>query len=463
MERLRRAALALAVALGCDAPEPPSEVDALALEVEAHAGDNRGVAAALRYARLAEAGGADASRAVALLERVGRDGPRGCEVRLAEVRLARARGDLVGARELLEPLRRAAPAACAGESERLGAELLPATGLVERIAAFGAGGAGVRAVLTLGEGSDPVALARGARHGPGVVVFDGLGAGPLVPRDFPVGRGGLRRVLHGPSELRLELEAGAEATVLALASPARLLVDVVAARPDAAPGEGPLVVLDPGHGGEDDRGSWNGRLHEADLVLDLAQRTSQALGRVAPSVRVLLTRTEDRPVDLEARTALANAAGADLFVSLHLNGSREEVRRGGVTTFVLDASSDRAARRLAARENGTRPYEVTQLQHLLAGFHRREQVAASRALADAVHQETLRAGRRLLPTLADRGIKSATFFVLVGARMPAVLLEASFLTQDDEAAALARPAYREALAQGIAAGIVRALSQLGGV
>ena len=112
--------------------------------------------------------------------------------------------------------------------------------------------------------------------------------------------------------------------------------------------------------------------------------------------------------------------------------------------------------------NGDRPGGRRFIQQLLAGVHRREQVAASRTLADAVHEETLRAGRRLLPTLAARGIKSATFFVLVGARLPAVLLEASFLPQDDAAAALARPAYREALAEGIAAGIVRALSQLHG-
>ena len=128
---------------------------------------------------------------------------------------------------------------------------------------------------------------------------------------------------------------------------------------------------------------------------------------------------------------------------------------GGVATFVLDTDNDRHATRLAARENGTSASEVTGLQRILAGLHRDDQVAASRAAAALVQRTTLVAGRRVIPTLPDRGVKSAMFYVLVGARMPAILVEASFLTQPEEARHLRTERYRQTLAEGIADGVVR--------
>ena len=113
--------------------------------------------------------------------------------------------------------------------------------------------------------------------------------------------------------------------------------------------------------------------------------------------------------------AIANSIGADLFLSIHLNAADDEVERGGVTTFVLDTSDDRQALRLAARENGTTVDEVDSLARLLAQLHRSDQVAASRDVAEQVHRATLEAGRRHLPSLHDRGVKSALFYVLVGA------------------------------------------------
>jgi N-acetylmuramoyl-L-alanine amidase len=156
---------------------------------------------------------------------------------------------------------------------------------------------------------------------------------------------------------------------------------------------------------------------------------------------------------------MANAAGADLFASIHLNASEQPVDHGGVATFVLDSSDERQAIRLAARENGTTPAEVTGLQKILAGLHRREQVAASREVARDVQRATLQAGRRILPSLHDRGVKEAMFYVLVGARMPAVLVEASFLTHPEQAKALETERYRQALAEGIAVGLVRSLGR----
>ena len=145
---------------------------------------------------------------------------------------------------------------------------------------------------------------------------------------------------------------------------------------------------------------------------------------------------------------MANALRADLFVSVHLNAANSEVEHGGVATYVLDINNDRNVLRLAARENGTRTTDVAPMQFLMGTLVRREQRERSEHLAQAVQEHTLAQGRRLLPELADRGIKSAMFYVLVGAQMPAVLVEASFITQPDEARALTTPAYRDALAPG---------------
>lgn len=259
--------------------------------------------------------------------------------------------------------------------------------------------------------------------------------------------------------LELELAEGANAQAFDLGS--RFVVDVAARASidETTDRAARLVVIDPGHGGLDFGARFDG-LKEAQVALDLAERAARIVARRLPSSRVVLTRTRDEIVPLEQRAAFANAVGADLFVSIHLNAADEPVRVGGVTTFVLDVTDDRQALRLAARENATAVSEVTGIQRLLARVHRADQVERSRRLATHVHEATLEGGRRVLPDLPDRGVKSAMFYVLVGARMPAILLEASFLTKPEEAAALHTESYREALAAGIAEGIVRYVAEL---
>ena len=130
-----------------------------------------------------------------------------------------------------------------------------------------------------------------------------------------------------------------------------------------------------------------------------------------------------------------------------------------MTTFVLDVDNDRNVLRLAARENGTSTTDVSPLQFLVGSLARAEQHTESLRLAQHVQRSALLAGRRYLPTLADRGVRSAMFYVLVGAQMPAILVEGSFLTQPDEALLLTEAAYRDAIAEGIARGIVHYLSE----
>ena len=215
-----------------------------------------------------------------------------------------------------------------------------------------------------------------------------------------------------------------------------------------------VVVLDPGHGGEVS-GAAHGGLKESDITLDIAQRLARRLLRRLPAARVLLTRNDDRALSLEQRVAFANAVDADVFISIHVNAADEAIDRGGTTTFVLDTTDDQQALRLAARENGTSTAEVTELQRVLATLHRADQGEQSRALAQNVQRGMVAGGRRILPDLEDRGVRSAMFYVLVGARMPAVLAEVSFLSQPDERRALATTEYRDALADGLCEGIVR--------
>lgn len=214
-----------------------------------------------------------------------------------------------------------------------------------------------------------------------------------------------------------------------------------------------VVVLDPGHGGYDEGATAFG-LTESALALDIALRARDALEAREPSIRVLLTRSDDTFVSLEQRSTLANAVRADAFVSIHLNSADEAVRNGGITSFVLDTTGDRQAMALAARENGSSAESVGVLATLIAQLERRDQSASSRRLAQDIQWHTLREGQAVYPGLYDRGCREATFAVLVGAMMPAVLVEVSFLTFEADARALRERSYRAALARGLADGII---------
>jgi len=274
--------------------------------------------------------------------------------------------------------------------------------------------------------------------------------------------GGLEAVTlqheEGGFALLLELSQGARADVVALAGPQRLVIDVLPP-PKADAMRAPTVVIDPGHGGQDRGSPGLLGLWEGPLTLDIAQRVRTRLREMVPTARVHLTREDDTTVSLDERAAMANALSASLFVSIHLNAAEHVVERGGVTSFVLDHQDEEGVLRLAARENGTAVNEVSPLQYLVGSLARERQRASSERLAQAIQRFAVRRGRRHLPRLRDRGVRSAMFYVLVGASMPAGLVEGAFLTQPDEAIALAEAPYRDALARGIAEGIAHFLAE----
>jgi N-acetylmuramoyl-L-alanine amidase len=224
----------------------------------------------------------------------------------------------------------------------------------------------------------------------------------------------------------------------------------------AAPAEPALVaVVDPGHGGDKDGALGPGGVREKDLSLAIARRVAARLREAG--VRVLLTRERDEGLELSARAALANAAEADLFVSVHLNSMATadgRARTRGIETYFLSAdATDAGAIAVAARENADRaPAEVfpsdDAVAGILADLSSVEALAESSRLAHAVHERLVaRTGAE------DHGVKQAPFHVLAGARMPAVLVEVGFISHRDEARLLADPAYQDRIAAAIADGV----------
>lgn len=230
----------------------------------------------------------------------------------------------------------------------------------------------------------------------------------------------------------------------------------VATSPSPEPAR-PKIVLDPGHGG-DDPGAI-GFAVEKEVTLDVASQVA-ALLRERLGAAVVLTRTDDRTLPLAARTARANAENADLFVSIHANANPGGTLQG-VETYVLDDSDDHAVLRLASMENGLDMLgpgrEQTDLRYILSDLVQGGKMDDSVALAAAIQRDLVLELRGRHADVVDLGVKRGPFYVLVGAYMPCVLVEASFVTHPVEGRRLAGAAYRTAVADGIYAGIARFL------
>ena len=212
------------------------------------------------------------------------------------------------------------------------------------------------------------------------------------------------------------------------------------------------IVIDPGHGGHDPGAKARG-LSEADLVLDIAHRLAQRLS-TQPGLEVVMTRQGGGYMPLQARTTLANRVQADLFLSIHANASKNAQARG-VETYYLNLATDPAAERLAARENVTGLNTMNDLEGLLQSIATNSKVNESRDFATTVQHALLRALRTADPDTPDLGVKEAPFVVLIGAHMPSILAEISFVTNRRDATLLSTDAYRDLIADALLDGIVR--------
>ncbi len=217
------------------------------------------------------------------------------------------------------------------------------------------------------------------------------------------------------------------------------------------------IVIDAGHGGHDPGTIGRGGLQEKDLVLDVALRLER-LVRQELGADVLLTRATDVFVPLEERTAIANSRGADLFLSIHANSSRNASARG-IETYFLNFARSAHAEAVAARENAISPATLKDLQNLVKAITLNSKIDESRDFAAAV-QEHMVAGVRREHVVPDRGVHTAPFYVLIGANMPAILAEIAFVSNPDDEKRLGTADYREVLARSLLRGVTAYLEAL---
>jgi N-acetylmuramoyl-L-alanine amidase len=310
-----------------------------------------------------------------------------------------------------------------------------------------------------------------------------IGAG--VPRRFDV-RGEVARKVRlsyfKPDVARLVVEVAnlKEQHVFELDNPDRVIVDVKgqtsalaqtqtpiqspASTPEQAavppgnarpagkgkPGGRALTVMvDAGRGGRDFGAVSPGGLKEKAVTLKVAGILAARLAKMG--FQVLETRTTDTLIPQEKRTAMANARQADLFISIHCNADANRAL-SGLETYSLNLASTPDEVREAARENSVDPRNISDMQDILDDLMHASKLNESRELARCAHEATLSQARKCLP-LKDRGVHEAPFYVLLGARMPAILVELGYLSNPAEAAKLEDEKYLEALAAGLADGV----------
>jgi N-acetylmuramoyl-L-alanine amidase len=221
------------------------------------------------------------------------------------------------------------------------------------------------------------------------------------------------------------------------------------------------IVIDAGHGGHDSGTLGPGGIEEKDVVLDVALRLGKLL-KQRLGADVIYTRSDDTFIPLETRTAIANQAQADLFISVHANSSPDPGARG-VEVYYLSFTSSADALEVAARENAVSNESIHQLSDLVKKIALSDKISESRAFAEDV-DESLYAGlEEGNPGLRDRGVKKAPFVVLIGANMPSILAEISFLTNPSDAQELRQPEYRERIAESLYRGVSHYVASMNGM
>ncbi|MCU0601725.1 MAG: N-acetylmuramoyl-L-alanine amidase [Desulfobacterales bacterium] len=213
------------------------------------------------------------------------------------------------------------------------------------------------------------------------------------------------------------------------------------------------IAVDPGHGGKDfGAPGFIPGVHEKDVVLAISKRVVAKI-RDDLGIEAILTRTGDRYLTLEERTAFANTRHADLFVSIHTNASRDP-RAYGIETYFLNLATDDESIRVAAMENATSTKNISDLHSILNDLLKNAKINESRHLAELV-QDSLIANmsHRGYDRIKDKGVKQAPFYVLIGARMPSILVETSFISNREECRRLVTSAYQNHLADSIVEGL----------
>jgi len=254
----------------------------------------------------------------------------------------------------------------------------------------------------------------------------------------------------------------AEADQVAVAEPAPAVQ--APAKPPAGQGlsverDWGTVIVDAGHGGDDEGAIGVSGSQEKDITLAIAREVTRGLR--ARGLEVIETRTKDHFLSLDRRTSVANASGASLLVSIHAN-SAPSPQAYGIETYYMDLASDEAALRLAERENrsgqmqgGEEPARRTGIDSLVSELRMGATAQRSRELAEAIHEAVLSAGREYYgeETIRDRGVRTAPFWVLVDSQIPAVLIEVGYLTSKEEEQRLRTRGFHHLIGDSLAGAV----------
>jgi N-acetylmuramoyl-L-alanine amidase len=218
------------------------------------------------------------------------------------------------------------------------------------------------------------------------------------------------------------------------------------------------IVVDPGHGGKDygAPGYYKG-VHEKDIVLQIGKRLAKKIKKQL-KCDVAMTRNGDTYLSLEERTAIANTQNADLFISIHTNASPNK-RAYGIETYMLNLATDDEAIRVAARENATSTKNISDLDSILQDLMKNTKVSESTRLASYVQQDVIRNLKLKFQSIHSKGVKQAPFYVLLGAQMPSILIETSFISHPRECKRLQSSHYQDLLCDGIIEGIKRYIEE----
>jgi N-acetylmuramoyl-L-alanine amidase len=305
-----------------------------------------------------------------------------------------------------------------------------------------------------------------------------------IPKEIDIKDGLLSSVRWAPNRpgvtrIVLDSDNVKDFTVFAMSNPDRIVIDVSnqeAARPtpQATPSKSGSavsstpkdpsaatlasifglkvrrIVIDAGHGGKDPGATYYG-LREKDIVLDIALELEK-LFKQNTDIEVHLTRKTDVFLPLEERTAIANRLKADIFVSIHVNASRNRDSKG-LETFVLNVTNDKSALEVAAKENMATEKNMSDLQGILKDIMMNSKLEESLLLASKAQESLTKAVYGNVNHKYNRGVKQAPFYVLVGAQMPSILVEAGFISNKDEANLLKNDSHRKKIAYGIFQGL----------
>ncbi len=276
---------------------------------------------------------------------------------------------------------------------------------------------------------------------------------PLNPVGNPFFQSDLRCVEPQQRQIKLK-RASLTPQVITDVKPAKNIPEVIHHK------NGPVIVIDPGHGGKDPGAvSSDGKVTEKEIVLEIAKLLKKRLEETYPNAKVFLTRNDDSFLSLKERAKIANSLDAEVFISVHCNGS-DFKSASGPEIFYLSKSSSRGAMRAAARENGVSLSKMTDLEATLVDLLTTSKNSESNKLAEVVHDSLTVTDSGSGIKFRDRGVKQAPFYVLIGATMPAILVECGFVNNLAQKNVDSRETFIKSVAYKLASGTVNYLKKL---